>query len=141
MKNIVISSVLLVVFGLGASNVMAQPEPVQQTSEVSVSETQELQQNNFVDEDEDGICDLASQNGTQECAGDQVQEQARLQQRNQNQENCENQEQNQTQQRNRVQANNQNQEQTQTQQRNQFQTNDGECVNQNSNENNVANKN
>lgn len=131
MKNIVISSVLLAMLGLGATTVMAEGANATQTK---ANEQTMLQASNFVDENEDGVCDLAAQ----EAQGDCTQEQTQAQERNQVQAQKQN--------RNQYQNQVQNQEQTQTQtqsqtrERIQAQENDGECQNECDNENAFANQ-
>ncbi len=133
MKNIVISSVLMVMLGLGATTVMAQAGPVAQNAS---GEATTLQASNFVDENEDGICDLVGENSQGDGTCDQTQVQAQTQTRNRN---CV---QNQTQSQEQAEAQTQDQDQTQaqTRQRVQTQDNDGECQNECDNENALANQ-
>ncbi len=131
MKNIVISSVLMVMLGSGATTVMAQAGPVAQNAS---GEATTLQASNFVDENEDGICDLVGENSQGDGTCDQTQEQAQTQTRNRN---CI---QNQTQSQEQAEAQTQDQTQAQTRQRIQTQDNDGECQNECDNENALANQ-
>ncbi|MDD3809032.1 MAG: hypothetical protein PHS94_01925 [Erysipelotrichaceae bacterium] len=123
MKNIVISSVLLVMLGLGATTVMAEGASATQTN---ASQQSMLQSSNFVDENEDGVCDLAAQKAQGDCTQEQTQAQEQKQNRNQYQNEVQNQEQTQT--------------QSQKRERIQAQENEGECQNECEKENAFANQ-
>ena len=64
MKKLVISSALLVMLGLGAGNVFAANGTATQISSGDQLQVQEM---DFVDENEDGVCDNYAANANQEA--------------------------------------------------------------------------